>query len=108
MKQSLILLISAVIIITLLIVDFKQPKNVTSPSEPLLRRKIQILELALAQSARERVANNRYNDSLNRVNNSLVQMNSKYDSILAKVNGSYNKLKPTELGQEMIRRYNAR
>lgn len=85
----------------------KEKKNDSSPNESLLRHRLKIYELALSQSSRERMVYIHRSDSINRVNTTLIRMSNKYDSLLSKVKGSYNKLNNNELEKEMIKRYNA-
>lgn len=98
-------IVAIIVIVTVLVLNH----NINEPtSDKSLRNREDSLQQLLVESEKKRLVLGNYLDSLNRANENLVRMNSKYDSILTKIKGSYNKLKPTELGNEMIRRYNAR
>jgi len=66
-----------------------------------------ILQKELRTSERERVVLGNHVDSINRVNTALIRLTTKLDSAYKKVKGSYSKRTVTELGAEMISRYNA-
>lgn len=85
----------------------EQTLNQIQTEKNALKESNRILEQGLKDSERIRVVLGARFDSLCDINKTLVRSNSKLDSSLSRVKGSYNKRSVSELELEMITRFNA-